>query len=74
MNDMTFETLLRGVLAFDVRLDTPIRVIHHVDKPWVSAIAGVAVVDGVILLVLGDDLDPATAEEIDARDDLLGAP
>ncbi len=75
MNEMTFEILLRDVLASGARLDTPIRVIDSEDATWLRAIASVVLVPGGgLLIVLGDAIDPATDEEIAARDDVLGAP
>ncbi len=74
MNEMTFERLLSDVLASGVRLDTPVRVIDSGNATWLRAIAGLAIVDGAVLIVLGDALERATDEEIAARDDILGAP
>ncbi len=75
-DEMTFEILLRDVLASGTPLSTPIRVIDGTeDGTWLRAIAGVTrVASGGLLIVLGDALDRATDEEIAAAHDVIGEP
>lgn len=69
--DMTLDDLIGAMARSGATMALPIRVLS--DR-WLATITGVTLVDGALVITTGEDIRPATEDELAVTADLVGAP
>jgi hypothetical protein len=69
--DMTVDDLIGELARSGASMAQPVRILR--DR-WLATITGATLVDGALVITTGEDVRPATDQELAVAADLVGAP